>query len=144
MQIVTGFGLGFVLQGPLIAAQTVLPDSEVSLAVSVNNFINFLAGTIFVTVSQVLLESKLKSGLENLIPNFDPSTVANGGAASVRNQVSASLLPAVLKIYNEAMRSIWYLALGLSCVVLLGSLGMEWKSVKEDKKKKMEAPAAAV
>jgi hypothetical protein len=36
----------------------------------------------------------------------------------------------VLGAYNDALRDVWYLALGLSCLTLLASFGMEWKNVK--------------
>ncbi len=135
IQIVAGFGLGLILQQPSIAAQTVLPDSEVSIGFALFNFISFLGGTIFVTVSQALLQNKLSQGLSDIIPNFDASRVTNAGAAALRTMVSADELPVVLRIYNDSMRSIWYLGLGLLCLVFLASLGMEWKSVKEKKEK---------
>ncbi len=134
-KVVTGIGMGLVLQQPNIAAQTVLPNSDVSIGFSLLNFITFLGGTTFVTVSQTLLQNRLRKGLEGLIPNFDPSTVTNAGAASLRNTVSADKLPAVLRVYNDSMRSIWYLTLGLACLIFLASLGMEWKSVKKGTKK---------
>ena len=134
-KILTGFGLGLVLQGPNIAVQTVLPDSEVSIGLSLLNFVSFLAGSVFITASQTLLENKLAQRLEGLIPGLDTSALADGGATSLRSMVSKEKLSIVLDVYNDSIRSIWYLALGLSCLIFLASLGMEWRSVKKDRKK---------
>ncbi|KAL6721753.1 hypothetical protein ACLMJK_000858 [Lecanora helva] len=132
-QILTGFGLGLVLQQPMIAAQTVLPNNEVSIGLSLLTFVSFLGGTIFTTVSQTLLENRLIQGLQGIIPNLDPSTLTNGGATTLRGMVSEDKLPLVLEKYNDSIRSIWYLGLALSCLIFVASLGMEWKSVKKQK-----------
>lgn len=133
-KIVTGLGLGLVLQGPNVAAQTVLPDSDVSIGLSLLNFVSFLAGSVFITTSQTLLENKLAQGLERVIPGLDTSALADGGATSLRSMVSKEKLSIVLDVYNDSIRSIWYLALGLSCLIFLASLGMKWRSVKDRKK----------
>jgi len=41
----------------------------------------------------------------------------------------------VLQVYNDAMKSIWYVGVGMGGLTLLASLGFEWKSVKGDDKK---------
>ena len=128
-------GLGLVLQGPNIAAQTVLANSDVSIGLSLLNFVSFLAGSVFITASQTLLENKLAQGLERLIPGLDTSALADGGATSLRSMDSKEKLSIVLDLYNDSIRSIWYLALGLSCLIFLASLGMEWRSVKKDRNK---------
>ena len=132
-QIVAGVGLGVGLQQPNIAAQTVLSDSDISVGLSLLNFVNFLVSTIFITTSQTLLEAKLVKGLDGIIPNLDATTLSNGGATTLRNMVTPDKLPLVLDVYNDSIRSIWYLALGLACLSFLASLGMEWKSVKAKK-----------
>lgn len=133
-KIIAGFGLGLVLQGPNIAVQTVLPDNEVSVGLSLLNFLSLLGGTIFVIVSQTLLENKLIQRLSRVIPNLKPSALTNGGATSLRSMVSEDKLSIVLDVYNDSIRSIWYLALALSCLTFLASVGMEWRSVKKEKK----------
>ena len=133
-KIVTGAGLGLTLQFPNIAAQTVLADEDVSIGLSVLNFSSFLGGSVFVSVSQTLLQSKLVEGLKPIIPDLDSSMLANGGATSLRSMVSEDKLQSLLDVYNDSMRSIWYLCLGLSCLVFLASFGFEWKSVKEQEK----------
>ncbi|CAD0093561.1 unnamed protein product [Aureobasidium mustum] len=129
-QIVTGIGLGTVLQGPNIAAQTVLSDRDVAIGLSFLQFINFFAGSTFITVSQTLLGNGLISGLKDILPDLDPSKISGGGASAIRDIVSPNQLPIVLRVYNDSIRSIWYLGLGLSCLVFMASWGFEWRSVK--------------
>ena len=104
------------------------------ICVSLLNFVGFLGGSAFVAVGQTLLQNKLRSGLGKIIPDFDPRTISDAGATSLQSLVSAAQLPAVLKVYNESMRSIWYLTIGFTFLVFVGSLGKEWKSVKEEEK----------
>ena len=123
------------LQAPNIAAQAVLPKDEVSIGLAIINLFSFLGGSVFVTAGQALLEDQLVKKLRPILPNLDPSSLANGGATAVRNLASTDQLPAVLAAYNDAIRVIWYLGIGLSCLVLIAGCGFEWKSVKPAKKK---------
>lgn len=134
-QIITGAGTGLCLQAPNIAASTVLSPEDQAFGITVLSFVSFLGGSVFVTVSQTLLANKLVANLAGRIPGINASAIANSGATSVRDLVPADQLPIVLEAYNEAMKSIWYLALGLSCLAFVSSWGLEWKSVKKAEKK---------
>lgn len=84
-------------------------------------------------MGQALLQSKLATKLKPILPNVDLSELAEGGATSIRELASSDELPAVLGAYNDSMRSVWYLALGLAGLILLASFGLEWKNVKGQK-----------
>ncbi|KAK2612804.1 hypothetical protein QQS21_001256 [Conoideocrella luteorostrata] len=132
-QILTGVGLGLCLQQPAIAVQTVLSESQIAIGTSVLNFVVFLGGTIFVTVSQTLFESKLVQKLTNIAPKLDPSKFASSGASSFRDFIDPDRLDEALAAYNDSMKTIWYLGLGMAVVALLASFGLGWKSVKTGK-----------
>ncbi|KAF4993564.1 hypothetical protein FGRMN_6423 [Fusarium graminum] len=134
LQIITGAGIGFVLQQPAIAIQTVLPDSDSPIALSVLNFVSFFGGTVFITVSQTLLQGQLETKITKFVPDVDVQQLANSGATSLRKLVPSNKLDLVLGAYNDSMRSIWYLGLGMACAALLLSFGLEWKSVQTNKK----------
>ena len=121
-------------QGPNIAVQTVLPKHEIPIGLSLIGFVQFFSSTIIVTVCQSLLQNRLMSGLSGKIPGFDPRSIAGQGATSLRTLVAPEYLPVVLKAYNEALRSVWYVGLGLACLTFVASLGFEWRSVKGEKK----------
>lgn len=133
VQIIIGAGLGSVLQGPNIAAQTVLSDRDVAIGLSFLQFINFFAGSTFITVSQTLLENGLIAGLKDILPNLDARNISSGGASAIRDMISPDQLPNVLRVYNNSIRSIWYLGLGLACLVFVACWGFEWRSVKTKK-----------
>lgn len=49
----------------------------------------------------------------------------------IKNLVPASELGEMLSAYNEAISQMFYLVVALTCLTMVGSLTMEWKSVKE-------------
>jgi hypothetical protein len=78
-------------------------------------------------ISQALIQSRLVTSLRLVLPDVDLSSLAQSDAISIRKLASSDQLPAVLGAYNDLIRSFWYLPLGLTCLVLLGSSGMEQK-----------------
>jgi hypothetical protein len=118
------------LQGPNIAAQTVLQKEDVSLGLSVINLANYLGSTILVTIAQKLLQTSLVARLKSVLPDLDLSTLAEGSVESFSKLASKEQLPTILSAYNDSLRGIWYLSLGLALLILFASLGMEWKNVK--------------
>lgn len=115
--------------------QAVLPKEEVSIGIAIVNLFSFLGGSVLVTAGQALLEDELYKRLSPLIPNLDRTSLANGGATTVRDLVPMDQLPAVLVAYNGSMRDIWYLGLGAACLGFIATCFFEWKSVKDTKKK---------
>ncbi|PGG98474.1 hypothetical protein AJ80_09535 [Polytolypa hystricis UAMH7299] len=133
-QVLYGFGLGVGMQQANMAAQTVLPKKDVPVGVSVMLFGQSLGGAVFLSVAQNIFANRLRSGLENL-PNIDASIITNIGVTDIRNLVSDPVaLGQVLEMYNQAVVATFKVSLVLSCVALLGALGMEWKSVKGKEK----------
>lgn len=86
------------------------------------------------TVSQTLFEQQLYERLASIVPNLDPEKLVSSGAASLEELVAPDKLQDALQAYNDSMRVIWYLALGLAAAALVASFGLEWKSVKPRKK----------
>lgn len=133
-QVLVGFGIGLSMQQPSMAAQTVLPKIDVPTGVSLMFFGQQLGGTVFVSVGQNILSSRLISGLaEAKIPGLDPGIVINAGATNIRNVVQPEYLGAVLQAYNHALIMVYHVAVGTSCVLIVGAVFMEWKSIKKDK-----------
>ncbi|KAF4624131.1 hypothetical protein G7Y89_g14042 [Cudoniella acicularis] len=113
-QILFGFGLGLGMQMPSMAAQTVLKDSDVPIGASLMFFAQWLGGSIFISVGQNVLSSKLASGL-SAIPGFDPKYVIAYGATDFRKYVPEELIGVVLTVYNAALTKVFEVALILSC-----------------------------
>lgn len=133
-QVLYGFSLGLGMQQAQLAAQTVLKRVDVPTGLAIMVFMQTMGGAIFISVGQNILTSNLVSGVTKLVKGVDPAMIVNTGATELRNLVPAEQLPLVLEAYNHALRQVFLISAGLSAVAILGALGLEWKSVKKDKK----------
>ena len=139
-QALFGMGCGLGMQQPSVAAQTVLPRKEVSIGAALMMFSRTLGGAVFISVGNNIFDTRLAHNLVG-IPGIDVESVALTGATDLKNMVPASLLPQVLVAYNDALRATFYLITALTCCTILGSLAMEWKSVKKGQQKQDSSAA---
>lgn len=133
-----GFGLGN--QQPSVAAQTVLARKDVPIGAALMMFTQTLSGAIFISVGNNLFLSHLKHNF-SLIPGLDVGSVASVGATELQGSVPLNLLPQVLAAYNDALKAAFYLATAMASLTIIGSLGMEWKSVKGKQQRPTENKA---
>lgn len=133
-QVLYGYGLGLGFQQAQLAAQTVLKRVDVPTGLALMVFMQTMGGAIFISVGQNILTSHLVSGITQLVEGVDPAMIVNTGATELRHLVPADQLPAVLEVYNDALRQVFLISVGLSATAILGALGLEWKSVKKGKK----------
>lgn len=138
-QALYGFGVGFGMQQPLIAAQTVCTLDDVPTATAIVNFSLTLGGALLISVGQNIFTNRLVTNLAARVPSLEPSIVLEIGATSLRTKVDPGSLPGVLSAYNDALTSTFLVSVAMACFSIIGSVGMEWKSVKG---KKIEAMPA--
>ncbi|EFE42468.1 hypothetical protein TRV_02776 [Trichophyton verrucosum HKI 0517] len=138
-QIIFGAGVGTGLQLSIIAAQAVLPLEDVAVGTVIMMFCQILGGALFVSVGQNVFTNLLVKGVVNAAPGLDPQVVLRVGATQLKNMIPPQFLDGVQVAYNDALTKTWYVATALAALSVIGSVGMEWKSVKG---KKIE-PAAA-
>ncbi|KAG0644936.1 Efflux pump [Hyphodiscus hymeniophilus] len=144
-QFLYGIGVGFGFQQGGVAAQTVLKFADVSIGTAVVLFWQILGGAIFVSVAQNLFTNKLVKDLLALgIPGLDPVIIVHAGATNLRAVVPEAALPAVLFAYNKAILKTFQLGLILSCISILGAVGIEWRSVKAPLEKAEEVGSVEV
>ncbi|KAI1195074.1 major facilitator superfamily domain-containing protein [Nemania serpens] len=129
-QVLYGFGLGLCFQAPNLAAQTVLPKNDVAIGASLMFFSQILGGAIFISVGQNVLNNQLVERLAGL-PGFSPGLIQTGGATSLINSFPAEYRHDVLVAYNESLRTVFRAGLALAALSVIGSLAMEWRSVKK-------------
>lgn len=134
-QVLYGFGLGCTFQSPNLAAQTVLPNRDVPIGTSLMFFSQLLGGAIFISVGQNVLNNQLLERL-SVIPGFKPEMIKDQGATSLIQSLPAELKAQVLSAYNDSLRKVFQVALIMVCLCILGSLAMEWRSVKKNVPKK--------
>lgn len=138
-QCLAGIGIGFGMQQPLIACQTVLDISQVPTGTSVIIFVQTLGGALFVSIGQNIFTNKLSENLAHFVPDLDPAVVLNTGATSIQKDIAPQYLAGVTISYNNALTQSFLVAAVMAALTIIGSLAVEWKSVKG---KKIEMAAA--
>ncbi|KAJ7089045.1 major facilitator superfamily domain-containing protein [Mycena crocata] len=131
-EIVCGIGAGMGMQQPFLAAQAVLPLVDVPIGTSIVMFSQTLGGALFISIAQNVFSNKLISGLAS-VPGVSPLLVISAGATSLKSAVPPELLPAVLVAYNKALVSAFYVSVAMSSLSIIGSVVVEWRSVKGQK-----------
>lgn len=134
-QFLFGAGVGFGLQTAFAAPQCVLPLEDMPIGTAIVIFTENLASAVFVSVAQNVFTNQLKKNIASYAPDADISAVLAGGATEITSSVPEGLYSAVLFAYNKALDETFYLGVALSCCAIFGVLGMQWISVKGEKKK---------
>jgi hypothetical protein len=128
-QVLYGFGLGCGFQTSTLAPQNVLPRADVPLGMAMMFFIQQLGGSIFLSVSQNIFSNKLVDRLSG-VADLDAEAIVNTGATDLRSVVPVSELSTVVDAYNYSLTRVFIMAAALSSCMILGSLAVEWKSIK--------------
>ena len=132
-QILYGFGVGLGMQQSTMAGLTVLDPADIGIGMALMFFAQTLGGAVLVSVGQNVFATRLVGGLAG-IQGVDSTAVLKKGATAVRKVVTDSAtLAAVLGVYNGALVQVFVAVTVVSCLVAVGALAMEWKSVKEKK-----------
>lgn len=143
-QILYGIGVGLAFQQPYTAVQTVLPDTAVATALVVLSFTQEIGGIVALSIAQNMFTNRLTRNLAKEVPGLDPQIVLNNGALGIKNIVSEKYTAGVKTAYNEAIIDVYYLALALTCLTVVGSVFIEWKSVREEKEEDKTTGTRAV
>jgi hypothetical protein len=129
-QVIFGFGLGLGMQQGNMAIQTVLPKKDVSTGTALVFFGQALGGTVSISVAQNIFASKLRDYLGS-IEDLDVAPIVHAGTTALRHFVPPELLSQVLDAFSRALVNAFYVALATSCLGILGTIGMEWRSIKK-------------
>ncbi|KAI5460473.1 putative MFS aflatoxin efflux pump [Mariannaea sp. PMI_226] len=129
-QVLFGFGMGATAQTPKLAAQVVLPDKDVPIALALGFFAQLIGGSVSVPAGENVLDAQLLKRLSGL-PGFDRSLVTSGGATALIQLLPANLKPTVLRAYNEAMRDVFRLGLALTSLIIVGAILLENKNTRQ-------------
>jgi len=134
-QIVYGFGFGACSRVPNMAAQTVLKRDEVPMGATLMFFGLQLAGAIFTSIGQNVLDNQLVSRFKEIL-TITPAEISSEGVTNVLKLVPDNLRPQARVSYNDSVREVFRVGLIVACISILGALAMEWVSVKKNIKKK--------
>lgn len=100
------------------------------------SFTQQLGGIVILSFAQNVSHNRLGYSLATQVPRVYPDTVLDSGTLGLINVIPENFRCQVVIVYNGALVGIFYIFLGLTCLVVLCTLGIEWKSIKEGKGKK--------
>ncbi|KAF7596810.1 hypothetical protein BBP40_012409 [Aspergillus hancockii] len=123
-----GYGIGF--SGPQNAVQTVLPAEDVPLGTSIMLFAQSFGPTVAVAIAQVLFVNQLETNLSGLVPGLSGAKIENIGLTQIVTSMPSDKAREVLVAIDRSLIQTWYLVVGLACTTMVGSLLIEWRSVK--------------
>ncbi|KAH8201062.1 hypothetical protein TruAng_004758 [Truncatella angustata] len=122
-----GSGLGFEV--PQIAVQTVLPEDDGALGLSVTLFAQNFGGALFISIAQQVFTAKLLDNLRDKLPDLTATAIQN---LSFIDLPGSSLTSGSQDIIAGSFKQIWYVAVVLACLMAIGSVATQWRSVKGD------------
>ena len=129
-QVLNGLGIGMSIQIPVIAIQPVLSLAQAPVGMAIVIFFQFFGSSIFLAVAQTSFTNSLIKEIGRHAHGVSAQALLNAGSAGVRDIVGPEDLPGVLIAYNNAIRTTFYVALGIAVPGVLTSLGMEWKNIR--------------
>ena len=122
------YGIGF--SGPQNAVQTVLPAEDVPLGLSVMLFAQSFGPAVAIAIAQVLFTNQLSTNLSGLVPGLSRANIENNGLTEIVTSVPTAKIREVLLGLDKSLSQTLYLVVGLACATMVGSLLIEWRSVK--------------
>lgn len=138
-QILFGVGVGLGIQQAIVAVQAGSKDVDIPSGIALLCFAENFGGAVFVSVAQNLWANKLAQKLQN-IANIDPARVVKTGATEITSLTKdPDTLRSIRVAYNDALSQPFLVALILLCIATIGTVGVDWKYIKEKEKKKADA-----
>ena len=128
-----GFSSGIGFQGPQSAVQTTLPDADATTGLAIILFAQGFGPAIFLSVAQTIFTNRLSANLHHLAPDLDAVSIEDMGLSDLKTSLGQGNLEKVVLGFDQSLSQTWYLAVGSTCVTMIGSLLMDWRSVKEKK-----------
>ncbi|KAK6814474.1 hypothetical protein RU639_009558 [Aspergillus parasiticus] len=126
-----GFGGGIGFQGPQAAIQTTLSAADLNLGIGVILFGQSMGPAVFIAIAQVIFTNQLSSRLEGIVPGLTPAYIAERGLGDIKNIVPMQQWDEVSRSIDRSLTRTWYLSVALGCTTIVGSLLIEWRSVKQ-------------
>ncbi|KAH8889976.1 MFS general substrate transporter [Thozetella sp. PMI_491] len=127
-----GFASGLAFEVPQIAVQTVLPEEDGALGISITLFAQNFGAAIFISVAQQVFASQLLANLRDKLPNIDPTEIQALGLVNLPAGLAGGGSAGVLDGLQKSFAQAWFIAVALASIMIVGSLTMEWRSVKEE------------
>jgi hypothetical protein len=132
-QVINGIGAGMFITGPMIAIQAVLSPADTPVGLAIVTFFQMFGGALTAAISQTIFSSQLLKELAKNVPDVNVGTLLAAGTAAIHTVVTPEQLPGILKSYNTALVTPFYLGASITAVSCLCALGLEWVNIKGKK-----------
>ncbi|KIX04886.1 uncharacterized protein Z518_05757 [Rhinocladiella mackenziei CBS 650.93] len=126
-----GFSGGIGFQSPKASIQTTLSAGDVNLGIGVILFGQSMGPAVFIAIAQVIFMNQLSSNLEDVVPGLTPAYIDEHGLGDIKNGIPMQRWDEALGGIDRSLTYTWYLTVALACTTMVGSLLVEWRSVKE-------------
>lgn len=129
-QALSGIGIGFALQVPIIMGQAVAQAEDLSSVTAMILFAQTIGGAFFVSAGQVTLSNVLQSSMSKYAPTVDPSEVLGVGVTEIRDHFDAAVVPGIVLSYLEGLKAAYAVAIACAGIAALLSLCAKWTNLK--------------
>ncbi|OKL58351.1 hypothetical protein UA08_06011 [Talaromyces atroroseus] len=131
-QILFGIGAGSGMQQSMVAVQASFKRSrDVVTGITLMTFAQMLGGAVAIAIAQSVFVNKLHTSIQEAdIANVDAKLIVHTGTTDLKRILSGGDLTTVLRLYGAAIDGVFFVAMGLAAVSILGGLAMDWHSVK--------------
>ena len=119
------------LQQGYVAAQSVLNAEQITVGSALVSAFQSLGGAISISVGNTVLLNELHAAA---LPGVNIDAVVAAGATGFRQLVPPERIPALLDVYNEALRKVLLIGVVCSGLAFVTALFLEWRSVKTTEK----------
>ncbi|KAI0849675.1 MFS general substrate transporter [Daldinia vernicosa] len=134
-EILASAGFGMSIQQGFTAVQTVLGPEDLAVGTAAVVASQSLGGAVFISVGNSVFQNRLADLIEKTdIPGLDVRAIVGAGAIAFRKVVPPEQLPALLKLYDEALHTVFLVAVPLAGLAFLSCCALQWKSVKKPSK----------
>jgi hypothetical protein len=122
-------GIGFM--GPQSGVQSTLPATDIPIGMAIVLFAQNFGPAFFTAIAQTIFTNRLAVELSSLMPGLSTQDIEQLGLTNLRSKFNKHDLDDALQSFDVSLMQTWYLAVGLTCMTMVGSLLMEWRSVKQ-------------
>ncbi|KAF5664266.1 major facilitator superfamily transporter [Fusarium heterosporum] len=140
-QFLAGVGRGLMQQVPYTAIPHSCAHEMIPIAMSFMVLGQYIGGSIFLALSNVVFSSSLESALREYAPKIDAATVTAAGASAteMRKFIPKDQLAGVVKAYSLSIDHVFYLGAGSAAAMFIAAFFTGWIDTRGNTDKKETA-----
>jgi hypothetical protein len=113
-----------------IAVERAILSEESATTLIVARLSEALGTSVFVSVAQTIFTNTIMSGLKANLPDVPSNLVLESSILNLASRFHPEQRTAVLRVYNNALGNVFYLATALFALSVFGTVCMDWRSNK--------------